>query len=90
VADNIDVKIGQEWEDLDCRQKGRKILVLEIDGKAAHSYAVVRTVGGSGMTSRIRLDRMRPSQSGKKGFRLVTDASREAQDVEAKAVGTAS
>lgn len=68
---NVEVKVGQVWEDNDPRQKKegiaiRRIKVLEIkDGRAR-----VQSPSGLGARTWIRLNRFRPTAS---GYKLVED-----------------
>lgn len=74
MSDQVEVKVGQVWEDTDKRSKGRRIKVFEVkDG-----YAFCQGVSGrdpsvnNGFVAkaakkvRIRLDRFRPGSTGYK------------------------
>jgi hypothetical protein len=72
VADDVTVRVGQVWADLDKRSKGRRIRVLEV----GQYHATVRdadAVPGAwppARKTRIRLDRFRPTST---GYRLVSE-----------------
>ncbi len=62
-----DVKINDIWQDLDPRKPGRRIKVLWIgDG-----HALVQNAIGTGARTKVRLDRMKPNGTGKRGYKLV-------------------
>jgi hypothetical protein len=68
--DKIEVKVGQIWEDWDIRSRDalhrRKIKVIAIvDGKA-----IVKSPSGYGGSTKIKLERFRPTST---GYRLVSD-----------------
>jgi hypothetical protein len=72
---NPTVQPGQTWADNDPRSTGRTLRILAVT--ETHAIAEVLTGRGArdnraaGRTTRIRLDRMRPTAN---GYRLVTDA----------------
>lgn len=71
-----DVKIGQEWADNDRRAKGRRILVMAIEGDRAlvevDRVARGQNKKGVGKRSHIKLSRFRP---GSTGYTLVNDVA---------------
>lgn len=87
MSDTAPVEIGQVWEDTDWRMHGRRIRI-EIINKN-RGVALVRVVSNGesmsrsvGRTTRIRLDRFKPTST---GYRLVTPApaaSPEEEDTE--------
>jgi hypothetical protein len=66
---------GDTWEDLDPRKKGRKIKILSIEDGTARC----KNINGDGPTTRIRLDRFKPSKGkngavGNKGYLFIRRA----------------
>lgn len=84
MADDVTVRPGQVWADADWRSEGRTVRVDRIeDGKAVCTILTNRdaaqrnldhgdawTTDMRGKTTRIRLDRFRPTST---GYRLVTE-----------------
>ena len=61
----IKVVPGQVWADKDPRSAGRKVRVLEVDGR----HAIVQSPTGTGRNSRVLHD-----EHGLRGYRLVSQS----------------
>ncbi|OHE87257.1 MAG: hypothetical protein A2579_12370 [Lysobacterales bacterium RIFOXYD1_FULL_69_11] len=64
------VKVGQVWDDMDPRSKGRSLEILEIFH--ADRIAFVKT--SAGVKTRIKIDRLHPNAT---GYRLRDPAPQE-------------
>lgn len=60
------VRVDDIWEDLDPRSSGRRMKVQAVESH----YAVVKHPSGTGITRKIRVDRLKPRGT-TRGYRLV-------------------
>lgn len=68
-----EVRVGQVWADNDKRSAGRHVKIVSIDRDGKATVCRCTAAGGAldERTTRIRLDRFKPNNT---GYRLVLDA----------------
>lgn len=75
TKEGIEVKVGQLWEDLDKRMRGRRCFVCEV----SNGKAVMRGEYYQLKTTKISISRMHKSSTGWKLIKTGTEPTSEAE-----------